>query len=42
MDESNFCMFREYHADIGMWYCMWKYGVCERVTVCEKPPKIGG
>ena len=40
MDEPNFCAFREYRADIGMWYCMWKYESCERLTVCAKPPKM--
>ena len=39
MDETNFCAFREYIGDICTWWCWWKNGVCERLTVCKTPPK---
>lgn len=39
MNKSNFCAFREWRGDIGLWWCMWKPGVCDRLTICKALPK---
>lgn len=43
MAESDFyCPFREYRGDIGLWWCTWKIGACERISACDKPPILYG
>ena len=38
-DKVNFCAFREYHGELGYWWCVLKNGRCERLTVCPNPPR---
>lgn len=26
-------------GDTVEWWCKWKIGICNRQTICEKPPK---
>ena len=38
MGKGNFCIFREFRGDIGMFWCKWMNVACGRLTKCETLP----